>query len=88
MNVKAVAISAGIPWGFLLFLFTLLEAARGVGNTLNLLSALYPGYSVTYLGSVVGLVYGFASAALGGAAFGWLYNRVAGAPREAEKQPA
>ena len=79
MNVKAVALSAGILWGFLLFAFTLVEASRGVGNMLNLLSAVYPG-------SVVGLVYGFVSAALGGAAFGWLYNRVAGTPREAEKE--
>jgi hypothetical protein len=35
-----------------------------LGHTLGLLSALYPGYSVTYLGSVVGLVYGLVSGAL------------------------
>jgi hypothetical protein len=78
MNVKAFAVAAGILWGFLLLAFTLLEAARGVGHTLGALSALYPGYSVTYLGSVVGLVYGFVSGALIGAAFCWLYNRFAG----------
>ena len=79
MNVKAFAVAAGILWGFLVFVCTLLEAVRGVGHTLGLLSALYPGYSVTYLGSVVGLVYGFVSGALVGAAFCWLYNRFAGA---------
>ena len=63
MNVKAFALAAGILWGFLLFAFTLLEVARGVGHTLNVLSALYLGYSVTYLGSIVGLVYGFVSVA-------------------------
>jgi hypothetical protein len=77
MNVKAFAVAAGILWGFLLFAFTLLEAARGEGHTLRALSALYPGYAVTYLGSVVGLVYGFVSGALIGAAFCWLYNRFA-----------
>jgi hypothetical protein len=78
MNVKAFAVAAGILWGFLLFVFTLLEAARGVGHTLSVLSNLYPGYSVTYLGSVVGLVYGFVGGALIGAAFCWLYNQFAG----------
>lgn len=82
MNVRATAITAGILWGFLLFAFTLMEAARGTGNTLALLSAVYPGYSVTYLGSVVGLAYGFASGALIGAAFGWLYDRLAGTSGE------
>jgi hypothetical protein len=77
MNVKAFAFAAGILWGFLLFAFTLLETARGEGHTLIVLSTLYLGYSVTYLGSVVGLVYGFVSGALIGAAFSWLYNRFA-----------
>ena len=78
MNVKAFAVAAGILWGFLLFALTLLEAARGLGRTLSVMSHLYVGYSVTYLGSVVGLVYGFVSGALIGAAFCWLYNRFAG----------
>jgi hypothetical protein len=78
MNVKAFALTAGILSGFLLFAFTLLDVARGIGHTLRLLSALCPGYSVTYLGSLVGLVYGFVSGALIGAAFCWLYNRFAG----------
>ena len=81
MNVKAFALAAGILWGFLLFAVTLLEAARSEGHTLNALSAVYPGYFVSYLGSAVGLVYGFVSAALIGAAFCWLYNQFAGTSR-------
>jgi hypothetical protein len=88
MNVRAFAVAAGILWGFLLFAFTLLEAARGVGHTLNVLSTLYLGYSVTYLGSVVGLVYGFVSGALIGAAFCWLYNRFAGTSGEPKGKSA
>ena len=78
MNVKASAIAAGILWGFLLCAFTLLETARGEGHTLVVLSAIYPGYGVTYLGSVVGLIYGFVSGGLLAAAFCCLYNRLAG----------
>ena len=88
MNVKAFAVAAGILWGFLLFAITLLEVARGAGHTLNVLSALYAGYSVTYLGSLAGLVYGLVSGALLGAAFCWLYNRFVGAFSEPKGQSA
>ena len=88
MNVKAFAVAAGIVWGFLLFVFTSVEAARGGGHTLELLSFWFPGYSITYLGSVVGLVYGIVSGALIGAAFCWLYNRLVGAFSEPKRQSA
>jgi hypothetical protein len=88
MKVKGFAVAAGILWGFLLFAFTLLETVRGAGHTLGALSALYPGYSVTYLGSVVGLVYGLVSGALIGAAFCWLYNRFAGTSGEPKGKSA
>jgi L-cysteine desulfidase len=79
MNVKAFAVAAGILWGFLLFALTLVEASRpAAGHTLSALSAVYIGYSVTYLGAVAGLVYGFVSGGLIGAAFCWLYNRFGG----------
>ncbi len=79
MNLKASAIAAGILWGFLVFVFTIIEAARGLGQTLGKLTAIYVGYSVTYAGSLVGLVYGFVTGVLIGAAFCWLYNRFCGA---------
>lgn len=79
MKVRAFAIAAGAVWGFLVFAFTLIEAARGEGHTLTLLDVVYLGYSVSYVGSLVGLVYGFINGALIGAAFSWLYNRFAGA---------
>jgi len=35
---------------------------------------LYRGYSISPLGSVIGLVWGFVDALIGGAIFAWLYN--------------
>ncbi|MGD0499163.1 MAG: hypothetical protein ABSC23_12080 [Bryobacteraceae bacterium] len=80
MNGKAFSLAAGILWGFLLFVFTLIETARGAGRGLAHLSAVYPGYAVTYLGSVIGLVYGFVSAAIVGLVFCWLYARLSPKP--------
>jgi hypothetical protein len=79
MNLKAFAIAGGILWGLLVFAFTVLETARGAGHTLGKLVIVYPGYSVTYLGSVVGLIYGLVSGAILAAAFCWLYNKAGGA---------
>jgi hypothetical protein len=81
MNLKASAIAGGILWGFLVFAFTVLETARGAGHTLGKLVIVCPGYSVTYLGSVVGLIYGLVSGAILAAAFCWLYNKAGGAAR-------
>jgi hypothetical protein len=85
MNLKASALAGGILWGFLVFAFTLLEAARGQGHALVKLSALYYGYTVTYPGSFLGLVYGFVSGALVAAAFCWLYNKFGAAAGAAAK---
>jgi hypothetical protein len=79
MNLKASAIAGGILWGFLVFALTLVQAARGAGFVMSRLGAIYPGYSVTYVGSVAGLIYGFISGALVAGAFCWLYNKFAGA---------
>jgi hypothetical protein len=83
MNVKAFAIASGLLLGVLLFLATLVEAARDEGHTLILLAVFFIGYSVSYLGSLVALVYGFISGALLGGAFAWLYNRFAGSTKRA-----
>jgi hypothetical protein len=37
----------------------------------------YRGYSITPLGSVVGLIWGFVDGLIGGAIFAWLYNIIA-----------
>jgi hypothetical protein len=38
----------------------------------------YRGYTISPIGSMIGLVYGFFDALIGGAIFAWLYNKMAG----------
>jgi hypothetical protein len=45
-----------------------IKGGPNVGQNLSLLRAYYPGYSVTWFGSLVGFCYG----ALTGAVVGWL----------------
>jgi hypothetical protein len=48
-----------------------------VGQNLGLLRAYYPGYSVTWAGSLVGFVYGALTGAVLGWCVAWLYNVLA-----------
>lgn len=66
----AFGTSVGTLLGAALCLITLLLVIKGgdvVGPNLQLLSQFYPGYTVTYTGSLIGLVYGFIT----GFAVGW-----------------
>jgi len=78
LNVKAFALAAALLWGFGLFALTwwiiLFDGATGEPT---LIGRLYRGYTISPIGSLIGLVYGFFDALVGGAVFAWLYNRLA-----------
>jgi len=60
INPKNLGLSGGLIWGGSLFLLTLIATATGYGEEfLQLISALYPGYSISPAGSLWGLVLGF-----------------------------
>ena len=79
LRANIMAVVFGMLGGTGLFVATIWLLVRGgqqVGLHLNLLGNYFPGYQVTWGGSVLGFVYG----ALAGAAIGWsvawIYNRV------------
>lgn len=84
-NVWALGLTSGIIVGAGLFFITwwimLFEGAQA-GPVF--ISRIYRGYSVTPLGSVIGLIWGFCDWFIGGVIFAWLYNLIAGT----KKQPA
>jgi len=75
LNVKAFALTAGIVCGIGLFLLTwwviLFEGASGAKTIIGLV---YRGYSMSPVGSLIGLVWGFVDGLIGGVIFAWLYN--------------
>lgn len=82
MKLKPVAlgIALGIVWGVSLFLTTwvsyLSEAGYARLFLQTLAGSIYPGYSITPAGSILGLVYGFIDGLVGGWVIGWIYNRI------------
>lgn len=78
LNVKALALTSGLFWGFGLFFLTwwviMFDGATGEAT---LIGRLYRGYSISPAGSVIGLAWALADGAIGGAIFAWLYNLLA-----------
>jgi hypothetical protein len=77
LNVKGLALATGTVWGLALFILTLVAAGRGIGSNLSHISAVFIGYEVTYVGSLIGLAYGFASGLVAGGLLAAVYNAFA-----------
>jgi len=76
LHTKALALSAGIVVGGSVFIITLAGVFFGYGEVfLQLLESIYPGYSISLVGSAIGLVYGFLDGALCAGLIGYVYNK-------------
>lgn len=81
MRAGVLAIVIGSMSGAVLFLATVWLLIRGgeeVGPHLSLLGNYFPGYSVTWPGAFIGLVWGLVVGAALGGLTAWVYNLVAG----------
>jgi len=78
MNTKRAALTGGIVWGALMFLTTLVSVyAGGYGRTfLSVMTSIYPGYSISLLGSIIGLIYGFVDVFVGVYIIAWVYKKL------------
>jgi len=80
LNVRALAVAAGIIWAVILLITAAANFAWGGYGTafLKLMASVYPGYkaSGTIPDLFVGVLYALADGFIFGAVFGWLYNRL------------
>lgn len=80
LNVKSFALSCGILFGVGFMLATWwLIAWNTPGDIMSKFASFFIGYSFTYAGGLIGLVWGFIYALVIGAIFAWLYNKLSGA---------
>ena len=80
MRSRIVAVSCAVISGSALMIATILHIARErAPSTLNiaLLANYLPGYSVSWLGALLGLFYGALLGGFFGGVFAWFYNRLA-----------
>jgi hypothetical protein len=75
LNIKAFALALGIVLGLAMGLVTLLSVLmHWEANTLWILHKIFPGYSPSWLGALMGLLWGFIYGGMAGLLFAWLYN--------------
>lgn len=80
LNARAWGIAFGLVLGgglLLATLFLVVKSGPNPGQHLRLLSVFFPGYSVTFLGALVGFVYAFVLGYALGRVIGLVYNRIA-----------
>lgn len=79
LNATFLGLVAGLILGLGLFIATIwlvLKGGPNPGQHLSLLSQYFPGYSVSFFGSLVGLIYTFFVGFIGGSIVGAVYNKV------------
>ena len=79
LNARAWGITVGLLMGGGLFLgtnFLIIRGGENVGQHLGLLSIYFPGYRVTFVGSLLGFMYQFVIGYGIGHMIGALYNRL------------
>jgi hypothetical protein len=91
LNSKLMGLTLGIIFGLIIFVATNWLLLKGghtnadgeyvVGPHLQLLNQFFLGYRISFLGSIIGFLYGFALGTLTGSAIGWGYNKIAGLRR-------
>ncbi len=75
LNVKAFAIAVALVWGLGIFMGTWwVILFDGTSSDMTSLGHIYRGYTITPIGSLIGMVWGLVDGLIGGAIFAWLYN--------------
>ena len=78
LNIKAFALTCGVIWGAgLFFIAWWLILLEGNSPDPCFLNRIYRGYTMTPVGSLIGAIWGFLDAGIGGLIFAWLYNLLA-----------
>jgi hypothetical protein len=77
LDLKAVSLTFGIVGGVGLFLLTWwIMAFEGATGDTTFIGKVYRGYSISPLGSIVGLAWGLVDGLIGGLIIAWLYNKL------------
>lgn len=85
LNTKAFALAAGFVWGINWFFLTwFMIIMDGISYEMTIIGRMYRGFTVSPVGSLVALLWGFLDGFLIGLLVAWIYNKLA--PRFQKKE--
>ncbi len=74
---RSFGLAGGILWGLALLVTTWISIpTHYAAGFLDIIQGIYPGYRVSFIGSFLGLAYGFVDGFAGLFILAWLYNRI------------
>ena len=77
LNIKAFALAAGITWGINWFALTwFMMLFDGMTGEITIIGRIYRGFSLSPIGSLYALVWGFLDGFFIGLLVAWIYNKL------------
>lgn len=78
LHPMAMGVAFGVLWSVGILFLSLL-ATQGIADAwVNLIGNAYLGYHLSFGGVIIGMIWGFVDAFIGGYLFAWLYNYFVG----------
>ena len=79
LNAWALATALGMLSSLAILIVSIIaiKSTDYLHNIVQFLSSVYIGYDLSPIGIVLGMLWGFVDAAIGGLLFAWLYNKLA-----------
>jgi hypothetical protein len=76
LDVKALAIGLGVSWAVCILFAGWVSIFGWGAKFVEVMSSVYIGYAPTFLGSVIGAIWGFIDGAIGGVIIAFVYNTI------------
>lgn len=77
LNVLALGLACGILWAVCCICLGIMAMFNWGNSLVDVLGSMYIGYKPGILGAVIGGIWAFFDAGIGGVVIAWLYNRFA-----------
>ncbi len=79
LDAKSLALTMGIIWALALLFISIVSllSQSYLHNITEFLATIYLGYTLSFFGIIIGMIWAFFDAAIGGFVFAWLYNKLA-----------
>ena len=75
IDAKALGLSLGIIWSALIFFSAFMAMFGWADKIVDVFGSLYIGYAPTFIGAIIGAIWAFVDAFVGGLLIAWLYNK-------------
>lgn len=77
LDAKSLALALGLTWGCCILFGGLAAMFGWAVKFVNVMGSFYVGYKASVPGAVIGGIWGFFDAGIGGLIIAWLYNAFA-----------